>query len=188
MGGKLEIATVASDPSGSRNSGHDTPLSPGGTHGPGDVNGFLTHAELSNFSHTFTWIPDPGFAFVSMVITGQAPKGVSIGSNTISGKYEDEFKEAFIEWTEPVVDQFTSPVYVQGGSWDDVPATGSSMDNLVDFTPATPVDKQYVYTITVNWINNNPSTPVPGVDVFTFIDEIYMDFWMHSDNATGRAN
>lgn len=180
--GTLTITTTASDDSGSRSSSGS--IAPGGTHGPSGVNGYLSICERRPFSDVMVWTPGPDQSFVSMSISGPSVSGVSLGSDTISGNYLDEFDETYVEWTSPQADVFTVPVYNTGARWADIPVSG--IDNLVDLTTALPIDRQYTYTITVEWIDT--TVPAPGApEVFTFISEVYMDFWFHKDKVLERV-
>lgn len=178
--GTFSSTTVASDGGGnSRNSSGS-----GTTYTPQAV------GELSPLTHTLTWTPGPNEQVVTEIcdVGGDiADSGISIALNAgecvISGEYTDLFPTEFFEWTTPPADDFSPPDFHTGTEWSDLPAPEDS--NLTQFDCHTVQDKSGTYTYTVNWVNT--VSLATGSDVLVVNETVYMDFWLHADNATERG-
>lgn len=176
--GSFTQTTTQTDPGGNNRNDSGS----GTSYNPNPV------GEIAALNHTLTWIPGPSQVPTgSSLTTDTSDSGISLNNGapvaTITGEYRDLFPTRFFEWTDLQVDAFTPPVYHTGTDWADLPAPADS--DLTQFDCHATQDKVVGYTYSVDWVNT--SSGATGTDTMTVTDQVYMEFWMHSQLVTERA-
>lgn len=161
-----------------------------GSSGSGNAYNPKPVSELYHVVHTLEWIPGSNEAVVTEscdpagdIVDGGIGISLQGGVCEISGSYIDLFPTVYTEWTLPPPDEFTAPEYHSGVGWSDIPPPESCDLTRFDCHPTQ--DKSGTYTYTVNWVNT--SNGATGADVVVLEEQVYMDFWLHEQEAAARS-